>query len=155
MLATSDPNLIIGGLALAGLLLACLWYLIAWVRNAPVKPDPWDAAVDQKLAEPETPESCTHCSTPQPPGTWFCPHCGCATGTYNNVMPFLYLFSEGEVWRNGVHNRIQARPLIIIGYLLYSLASMAFFAPIYWVFLFRNLRQDKSMDLPQVPSASD
>lgn len=125
MLAATDPNLIIGSLALAGLGLWLFWRLIVWVRDAPVTPDPWDAAVAQKLAEPETSEVCPHCSTPQSPTAWFCPHCGRAVGPYNNLMPFVQVFSEGEVWRNGTQNRLRKSRLIVTGYFLISLNFFA------------------------------
>ncbi|HXR05307.1 MAG TPA: zinc ribbon domain-containing protein [Verrucomicrobiae bacterium] len=138
MIAASDPYQIIGGLGIAFLLLAGLWRLIAWVREAPVKPDPWDAEVEQKLSDPETAEVCPHCSTPQPPTAWFCRHCGKAVGPYNNLMPFVNVFSEGEVLRNGTSGRFRNRPLILAGYLLISLGINPFIAPIYLFFLLSN-----------------
>ena len=65
MSAASDPNLIVGGCAIGGLGMAALWKLIVWVRDAPVKPDPWDAEVEQQLLAAA--EACPRCSTPQPP----------------------------------------------------------------------------------------
>jgi hypothetical protein len=43
MFGTSDPNQMVAGVGGGFLLLAGLWRLIAWVREAPQKPDPWDA----------------------------------------------------------------------------------------------------------------
>jgi len=141
MIAASDPNQIIGGLGLALLGLACLWWLINWIREAPVKPDPWDAEVERKLADPEVAEICPRCLTPQPPTAWFCRHCGKAVGPYNNLMPFLNVFSEGEVLRNGTTDRFRNRPLVMIGYFLITLGINPFFAPIYWFFLLSNLKR--------------
>lgn len=141
MLAASDPNLIIAGLATGGLVLAALWRLVIWVGNAPVKPDPWDNAVEQKLQEPDTPEACPHCSTPQQPGAWFCPHCGRAVGPYNNLMPYVQVFSEGEVFRNGTSGQFRNRPLILIGYFLISLGMFSVFAPIFWISLLQNFKR--------------
>ena len=78
MFAASDPNMIVAGFAIAGLAVGAFWRLIVWVRDAPVKPDPWDASVEQQLED--APEACPHCSTPQAPNAWFCPHCGRAVG---------------------------------------------------------------------------
>jgi len=150
MIAAGDPNTIIGGLAIGGLMLAGLWRLIVWVREAPVKPDPWDAEVEQKLSEPEAVEICPHCSTPQPPTAWFCQHCGKAVGPYNNLMPFLNVFSEGEVLRNGTAGRFRNRPLVLIGYFLITLGINPFFAPIYWFFLLLNLKRP-----PHEPEAAE
>jgi hypothetical protein len=144
MFGTSDPYQVIGGFGISFLLLTGLWRLIVWVREAPIKPDPWDAAVAQKLSEPETAEVCPHCLTQQPPTAWFCSHCGKAVGPYNNLMPFLNVFSEGEVFRNGTTGRFRNRPVIIIGYMLLSLAAYSFFAPIFWYFLLSNLKRPLS-----------
>ena len=143
MFAYSDPNMIVGGLAVGGLMIAALWRLVVWVRDAPRTPDPWDAEVEQKLQEPETQEVCHHCSTPQPPAAWFCSHCGRAVGPYNNLMPYVQVFSEGEVLRNGVSGRFRNRPLVTIGYLLIALAINPFFAPIYLFLLFFNLKRSR------------
>jgi len=138
MFGASDPYQIVAGLGMMFLFLAGLRGLIVWVRDAPVKPDPWDAEVEQKLSEPETLEVCPHCSTPQPPTAWFCRRCGKAVGPYNNLMPFLNVFSEGEVLRNGTTGRFRNRPLVVIGYLLITLGINPFIAPIYWFFLLSN-----------------
>jgi hypothetical protein len=148
MIAASDPNLIVGGFAIGGLGLAALWKLIAWVRDAPVKPDPWDDEVEQQLLEAA--EACPRCSTPQPPNAWFCAHCGKAVGTYNNWMPYVDIFSQGEVLRNGVTDKLHTGPLTIIGYLIYSLGNYFIFAPIYWFFFFKNLKR-----LNELPAGED
>ena len=166
---TSDPNLIVGGFGLGLLALAALWRLIVWVREAPLTPDPWDAEVEQKLQEPEAREICHRCLTPQEPDQWFCKHCGSAVGPYNTLMPFLNVFSEGEVLRNGVSGRFRNRPLIMIGYLLitlrffllfasgYSLATLgifSFFALIYWSSFLLNLkRPDKLQESAELDDA--
>ena len=125
MVAPSDPNLIVAGLALGGLLLAALWRFVVWIRDAPATPDPWDAEVEQKLSEPDAVEVCPHCLTEQPPTAWFCKGCGRAVGPYNNMMPYLQIFSEGEVFRNATCDRLRSSPLILIGYFLLSLAFLA------------------------------
>jgi hypothetical protein len=141
MLGTSDPYQVVGGFGMMFLFLAGLWQLIVWVREAPITPDPWDAEVGQKLSEPDAVEVCPHCLAQQPPTAWFCTHCGKAVGPYNNLMPFLNVFSEGEVFRNGTTDRFRNRPLIVIGYMLLSLAAYSFFAPIFWFFLLSNLKR--------------
>jgi hypothetical protein len=156
MMATSDPNLIVGAYGLGLLALAFLWRLIAWIREAPQTPDPWDAEVEQKLQDPEVRQICHRCLTPQEPETWFCRHCGAAVGPYNNLMPFLNVFSEGEVLRNGVGGRFRNRPFIAVGYSLITLGYVlgllidyplvtvgifSFFALVYWVSVLRNLKR--------------
>ncbi|HTY86393.1 MAG TPA: hypothetical protein VMB80_02925 [Candidatus Acidoferrum sp.] len=144
MVGTGDPNQIVGGLGVGLLLLGGLWRLIGWIREAPVHPDPWDAEVQQKLEDPDIQEVCRHCSTPLMPGAWFCECCGSAVGPYNNLMPYVNAFSEGEVFRNGVANRLRNKPIILVGYLLISLGSYAVFAPLYWFFLLSNLKRQSS-----------
>lgn len=138
MFAASDPNLIIGGLAVGGLAFAGLWGFVIWIRNAPITPDPWDAEVEQQLSEPEAVEVCPHCLTEQPPTAWFCARCGSAVGPYNNLMPYVQIFSEGEVFRNGTSGRFRNRPLILIGYFLITLGTFPFLAPIYLFSLLLN-----------------
>ena len=138
MFVASDPNLMVAGFATGGLVLAAFWRLIVWVREAPLKPDPWDTTVEQLIQKPETPEACPHCSTPQSPGAWFCPQCGRAVGPYNNLMPYVQVFSEGEVFRNGASGRFRRRPLILIGYFLISLGMFSVLAPIFWISLLWN-----------------
>lgn len=154
MLATCDPNLIIGELSACGLVLAAFWRLIVWVRDAPVTPDPWDASVAQKLSEPETPEACPHCSTPQSPAAWFCPHCGCAVGPYNNLMPYVQVFSEGEVFRNGVSGRFRNRRLVTIGFLLITLTVSPVFTLIYGLLLLSHFKHpENGREAPDKPMA--
>jgi hypothetical protein len=141
MFGTSDPNQIVAGLGVGFLLLAGLWRFIGWIREAPRKPDPWDAEVEHRLEDPEIREVCRHCSTPQEPTAWFCENCGSAVGPYNNLMPYLNVFSEGEVFRNGVTDRFRNRPVVLIGYFLISLGCYTIFAPIYWFLLFSNLKR--------------
>ncbi len=76
-------------------------------------------------------------------------HCGAAVGSYNNWMPYVYVFSQGEILRNGVTDKLRVGPFIIMGYLLYSLLTYFIFAPIYWFFFFKNLRRLKEEKLKE------
>src|SRR5262245_47559850 len=95
-------------------------------------PDPWGPEVEQTLHDSELPALCHRCLTPQDDHSWFCSTCGASVGPYNNYMPFVYVFSQGEVLRAGVTDHIRRSPLTVAGYLLYSVASYAVFAPLYW-----------------------
>ncbi len=143
MVEITDPNKIVAGLGVAGLLLGGLWRLGVWVRSSPVKPNPWSAEIEASLQAEDATPICHRCLTPHSNVAWFCEHCGSAVGTYNNLMPYVYVFSQGEVLRNGVTDKLRADPLIIIGYLIYSSCSYLIFAPIYWFFLFKNLKKLK------------
>jgi ribosomal protein L40E len=171
MFGVNDPYLVVAGLGLLLLFLAGLRGLIVWVRDAPVRPDPWDAAVEQKLSDPEAVEVCPHCLTEQPPTAWFCRHCGRAVGPYNNLMPFVQIFSEGEVFRNGTCDRLRNSPLILIGYFLLSLNFLALiiFPPFgswffrllivlamlsYWSSLLKNLKRSKADQSESQPDSA-
>jgi hypothetical protein len=65
-------------------------------------------------------------------------------GPYCNYLPFVYVFSQGEVVRAGVTEHIRRSPLIVIGLVLLSLTMFALAAPFYWFFLFKHLRQEDS-----------
>lgn len=163
MTAVSDPNLIVGGFGIGLLALAVLWRFIVWIRDAPRTPDPWDAEVEQKLQDPEAQPICHRCMTPQEPDAWFCKHCGAAVGPYNNLMPFLNVFSEGEVLRNGLSDRFRNRPFIAVGYFLISLSFilalvvdyplvgvgiLSFVALFYWASVLRNLKRPPGRQEP-------
>jgi hypothetical protein len=129
--------------------------LIAWIANCPCTPDPWGTEVENEINRPDATEVCHHCSAPQSPTAWFCPHCGNAVGPYNNLMPYVRIFSEGEVLRNGVNNKLRRNSLIVFGYFLVSLGCYFLIAPVYWFFLVRNLknpREEKPEGNPLTPS---
>jgi hypothetical protein len=151
MVKTSDPNLLVAELAVIGLILAGLWRLVVWFRAAPVKPDPWSAEIEASLHQADATPICHRCLSPYRDDVWFCDTCGAAVGPYNNYMPYVHVFSEGEVFRNGVTDKMRASPLIIIGYLLFSLASYFVFAPIYWFFFFKNLARLKLEKVDESP----
>jgi hypothetical protein len=67
-------------------------------------------------------------------------------------MPYLNAFSEGEVFRNGVTDRMRKNAVTIAGYFLYSLGSYLIFAPIFWVYLFRNLRSQDDKPIENSPA---
>src|SRR3954468_23812942 len=72
------------------------------LRSSPPTPNPWPDDIEAAVHQPDALPICHRCFTPQNHNGWFCPECGTATGPYNNLMPYLYIFSEGEVLRAGV-----------------------------------------------------
>jgi hypothetical protein len=73
-------------------------------------------------------------------------------------MPYLYIFSEGEVLRAGVTERLRRSPLIVLGYIFFSLGMFAIAAPAvpaYWFFLFKNLHRKENVRSPPVPPFED
>ena len=63
-------------------------------------------------------------------------------------MPYVQVFSEGEVFRNGTSGRFRNRPLIMIGYFLITLGTFSFLAPIYWFSLLLNLKRPRGEPEP-------
>lgn len=140
MFAAISSEMLIANFAFCALAAYFFWRFLEWIKNAPAKPDPWDAETVQKLDDPEVKQACHRCSAPQSPDAWFCPHCGVAVGPYNNVMPFLQIFSQGEVFRSGTTGHFQNRPWILFVFFLLGLAFMpVILAPFYWWSLIKNL----------------
>jgi hypothetical protein len=67
-------------------------------------------------------------------------------------LPYVYLFSEGEVLRAGVTERIRRTPLIVIGYVLLPLSIFVIAAPVYWYFLFKNLQRRDDAEAEASPA---
>jgi len=101
-------------------------------------PNPWPEELDEELKQNNCKVICPHCMTSQHDRAWFCPKCGAAVGPYNNVMPFLNIFSTGEMLRAGTGTRLKKTPLVMIGYLMVSLMEYLFFAPLFLYRFFRN-----------------
>ncbi|MGD0813908.1 MAG: hypothetical protein ABSA83_09910 [Verrucomicrobiota bacterium] len=118
---TRDPERLVGEVALAVFAFVLLWRGFVRARRIPTSPDPWDKEIEQALHEPEAVEVCHRCFDPVAAGSWFCEHCGCAVGPYNNLMPYIDVFSEGEVLRNGGNDKLRQNALVIAGYLFLSL----------------------------------
>jgi len=127
--------------AVIGLIAAAVAAIFVWVNSGSLKPDPWDAETAQLLEQEDAVALCPHCLTPTTPTQWFCESCGTAVGACNNFMPYVYIFSQGEVLRNGTTGRIPVNATTVGGYFLLSLCSYAIFAPVYWCFLVKNLRR--------------
>lgn len=116
--------------------------IVRWFRNSTtVSPDPWGPEIEHLIQNSDAPPLCHRCFTPQSSQAWFCPECGTSVGPYNNYMPYVYIFSQGEVLRSGINDHIRHSFLVVVGYLLFSLGSYSIFAPVYWYLLFRNLRR--------------
>ncbi len=124
---------------------AYLW-VREWSRRLPVPPDPWDSSITEHLDDPDCLPVCHRCLTPQTHHGWHCPQCGTVVGPYGNYLPYVYLFSLGEVFRNGVQHHLTQSPLVKMGYLALSACEYTLFAPVYWFFLFRNLKRCKKLD---------
>ena len=136
-----------------------IYLFVRWFRQGTPKPDPWELepaqAAPGESGVSEVP-LCVRCLTPHVDTAYFCPHCGHAVGPYNNYMPFIQIFSEGEVFRAGTDGTARRTPFIVIGYVLLSLAALPAFvllAPLYWIALWRS-NYRSPVQTPQPPPAS-
>lgn len=130
------------------------WFVVRAIRKSlarPPSPDPWGSEVSEALNQPNAMPICPHCQCPHEASRWFCPECGRGVGDFNNINPYLYLFSIGEVLREGTSGRIRKSWLTITGFLVLSLIEYALLAPIYWFFLFRNLGQNVEFKRSEKP----
>jgi len=128
-----------------------------WFRSlchAADKPDPWSKETDEGIRDPAALPVCHHCFAPQEPAAWFCPECGAATGPYNNVMPYLNVFSVGEVVRSGVKPGTRFNLLRTAGYILVGFLEYHVFSPLYFFRLYRNHRSRKESAERDAPEAS-
>jgi hypothetical protein len=126
-------------LAVVGTVFLVVVMVVTWGRNIRPGPDPWDADMDMAVRQPDAIPVCHRCLTPQSPGSWFCPECGTAVGPYNNSLPYVYIFSIGEVFSAGAWRNVPVTPVTVIGFLLASVCKYTVFAPFYWFRLWRNL----------------
>jgi hypothetical protein len=153
-----SPEHTIATLALTGLCMFGLGYLVRWLFTGPTRPDPWDETISAQIESTDATPLCHRCVTIHSHAAHFCPNCGAAVGDYNNVLPFEQLFSEGEVFRNGTTQRFRPTFLVVCGYLLLSAAAYMIFAPVYWFFLLRNLSRPAAVSIggtePPPPPAS-
>jgi hypothetical protein len=53
-------------------------------------------------------------------------------------MPYVTLFLDGELFRRGVMGPPEKRKVVLIFFVVYSVASYAFFAPLYWFWMIRR-----------------
>ncbi len=109
-------------------------FRIWWLKTPP---NPWPEELDEAMEKTDSKMICPRCSTPQSDRAWFCPKCGAAVGPYNNTMPFLYIFSTGEMLRAGTGSQLKKSPLVFVGFFWVGLTQYLLFAPL---FLYRFIR---------------
>jgi len=100
--------------------------------------DPWSKEVDEAVRSPEAQPVCSNCLMPQEHHFWFCRECGRPTGEYLTVMPYLQLFVVGEILQRGVVGEPERRGWVTFGFIVISVVEYAFFAPLYWFWMYRR-----------------
>jgi hypothetical protein len=140
MLTQITPEIVLAAIVTA--LMATYWVVVLfakWITKIHLKPDPWDAEIDIAVRQPDAVPVCHKCMSPQFPTSWFCPECGTAVGRYNNCLPYVYIFSIGEVFSAGAWRNVPVKGLTIVGFLLASVSEYMIFAPFYWIRLWQNI----------------
>ena len=89
---------------------ALLNRLRRWWQQPP-PPDPWSEELNAAVMKIDAVPVCHHCLEPQPPVGWFCPRCGTAVGPYNNLLPYVCIFSNLEVLLSGLSPNAQFKLL--------------------------------------------
>ena len=110
-------------------------------------PDPWPSDIDAAVRAPNAIPVCHHCTTPCELPVWFCPACGAAIGQYNNVLPFIRIFSIGEALRSGVGPEAHFTPFRALAYVSLGLMQYGLFAPLYLIRLFLNYRRLRKINM--------
>jgi hypothetical protein len=129
-----------------------IYRLFQHFRRLVPRPDPWDAEIQAAISEETAVPVCHRCLTEQVPNALFCPKCGTAVGDYNNVMPWVNVFSEGEVLRNSLYDRLRVNILTVAGFIFFTLALAAItgigfiLLPFFWVMFAINIRRSRSAE---------
>jgi hypothetical protein len=132
-----------------GIVAVFCWRIIQWIFSGRRSADPWDEVVEAAIQD--VPPLCHKCLVPQEQHGWFCWNCGASNGPYNNYLPFVFVFSVGEVLRSGTCEPVRRKPSFILFYFLVALATNAVFAPLYWFAFLLNLGKPAKPTLPPEP----
>ncbi len=133
----NDPQNLIAVVGVVGALgIILVRWILELLRDIP--PDPWPAELDQAVRRRDATPVCVECLSPQDARGWFCPHCGFPTGEYVPVLPYLYIFSWGELLRRGVTGPPDRNLGRVLGFAVFSMTQYSLFFPIYWFWLIRK-----------------
>jgi hypothetical protein len=150
-LSQSEATAVLIGLTV--LIGGAIWRLLGWIIATPTSPDPWNAEVAAELVRDDCPQICHHCLTPHDPSSHFCSHCGTMVGTLTCLIPPLYLYSIGDVFRAGAEGAYRRSPWLMVGcffaaftYLCWIPFPLGFLAVfVYWKNVFENLPANQSL----------
>jgi hypothetical protein len=122
-----------------------IWSFFRSRRHDPPTPDPWDGQVSAALDQEDCPQVCHSCLNQHDASVHFCPYCGAPVGACTNLMPPLYLYSIGDVFRAGIEGNYRHSAFLTGGFFFASfvayvlVAPLFFLAPIYWFRLLRRI----------------
>lgn len=141
-------------IAAAILVVLCfaIYRFIQRIRRLVPRPDPWGEDVQAAVCDESALPVCHRCFTEHEPSTAFCPKCGTAVGAYNNIMPWVQVFSEGEVLRNSLFDRLRVNFLTIAGFFVFTLALGMItglgliLMPFLWAMFLKNIYRSRSLE---------
>ncbi len=152
-MSPTDAKVVATGIAIVVAL--GLYRLFQHFRKLVPRPDPWESDVQAAVSEETARPICHRCLTDHDVNAWFCPKYGAAVGDYNNLLPYVQVFSEGEVLRNAISQRLRVNIITIVGFVLFTfcLALMTgvgiVLAPFYLYLFFRNVGKNRLVDMEE------
>ena len=114
--------------------------------------DPWSDEVQAAVCDESDVPVCHRCLTEQEANTLFCPKCGTAVGEYNNILPWVQVFSEGEVLRNSLFDRLRVNIVTIAGFFVFTIALGVItgigliLMPFMWVMFVKNIGRSRVLE---------
>ncbi|MDB6056256.1 MAG: hypothetical protein JWO95_100 [Verrucomicrobiales bacterium] len=148
----SQSDLKIVAVAVVIFLGVCIYRLVQRFRRLIPTADPWSDDVQASVCDENAVPVCHRCFTGQEPNTLFCPKCGTAVGDYNNILPWVQVFSEGEVLRNSLFDRVRVNVLTIVGFFVFTVALGCLtgiglmLMPFLWVMFVKNIVRSRSLE---------
>jgi hypothetical protein len=129
-----------------------IYRFIQHFRGLVPRPDPWGKEIEAAVYNDSAVPLCHRCFTEHENTTLFCPKCGAAVGDYNNVMPWVQVFSEGEVLRNSLFDRLRVNAITIAGFFVFTLALGVItgvgliLMPFFWAMFAKNVARNRFLE---------
>lgn len=157
----SESERLVAFLGVAFVFCCGIWAFLRWLLQGPKTPDPWGGEVAADIESETAAPLCPHCLAPHGELAHACPECGAPVGAYTSLMPPLYLYSIGHIFRMGTSGTFKRSPFLMCGYYFVSLAGYAFLsplallAPVYWVMLSKNIARLRGSNRPEIEMHND
>jgi hypothetical protein len=157
-LSRSDATAALLGLMV--LLSAGIWLLLRWIVAGPTSPEPWNEEVAAELLREDCPQICHRCFTPHEPSSHFCSHCGAMVGAHTCLIPPLYLYSIGDVFRAGAEGAYRRSACSTLT-CFFAAFTYLYWVPfplgcvaviVYWKNVFKNVPAKRSLAEDEGPS---
>lgn len=149
MILMSYRDATVVAVAVVIVLAFAVYRLVQHIRRLVPSPDPWEKEVEAAIEDESATSVCHRCFTEQEPNALFCPKCGTAVGDYNNILPWVNVFSEGEVLRNSLFDRLRVNVLTVAGFVLFTVALGMItgiglvLMPVLWAMFAKNVERSR------------